>query len=112
MADDEDITQNASGGGASLDGYLYQVDISIWAALDLLLAKKLGQQVVLEPASKEDLEAPLSDEQPGRLATVVDVGTSKLLVVQAKLRNTGPWRSESWPPSSSTGPTVCQPPRG
>ncbi|MCK1621819.1 hypothetical protein IVA98_00820 [Bradyrhizobium sp. 160] len=53
MADDEDITQNASGGGASLDGYLYQVDISIWAALDLLLAKKLGQQVVLEPQARK-----------------------------------------------------------
>ncbi|MGV7219342.1 hypothetical protein SO180_39540 [Bradyrhizobium sp. UFLA05-112] len=34
----------------------------------MLLAKKLGQQVVLEPASKEDLEASLSEEQPGRIA--------------------------------------------
>jgi hypothetical protein len=92
MTSDEDITSNASGGGASLDGYLYQVDISIWAALDLLLAKKLAQQLVLEPASKEDLEARLSDAEPGRLAARVNVNASKLLVVQAKLRKTGPWK--------------------
>jgi hypothetical protein len=44
MTSDEDITSNVSGGGASLDGYLYQVDISIWVALDLLLAKKLSAE--------------------------------------------------------------------
>jgi hypothetical protein len=92
MTGHEDISSNASGGGASLDGYLYQVDISIWAALDLLLAKKLSQQVVLEPASKEDLEARLSDAEPGRLAARMNVSASQLLVVQAKLRNTGPWK--------------------
>jgi hypothetical protein len=42
MPDDENITSNASGGGASLDGYLYQVDISNWAALDLLLEARAG----------------------------------------------------------------------
>jgi hypothetical protein len=55
MTDHDDTPDNASGGGTSLKGYLYQLDISIWAALDLLLAKKLAQQLVLEPASKEDL---------------------------------------------------------
>src|ERR1700704_6087669 len=92
MPNDEDTPDNPSGGGTSLDGYLYQVDISIWAALDLLLAKKLAQQLVLEPASKEDLEARLSDAELGRLAARVNVNASKLLVVQAKLRKTGPWK--------------------
>jgi hypothetical protein len=93
MTDDEDTPDNASGGGTSLDGYFYQVDISIWAALDLLLAKKLAQQLVLEPASKEDLEATLANDEPGRLAAKVDINASTLLVVQAKLRNTGPWKA-------------------
>lgn len=92
MTDDEDTSDNPSGGGASLDGYFYQVDVSIWAALDLLLAKKLAQQLVLEPASKEDLEATLAHDEPGRLAAKVDINASTLLVVQAKLRNTGPWK--------------------
>jgi hypothetical protein len=91
MTDDEDTLDNP-GGGASLDGYFYQVDVSIRAALDLLLAKKLAQQLVLEPASKEDLEATLTHDEPGRLAAKVDINASTLLVVQAKLRNTGPWK--------------------
>ncbi len=89
---DDDTPDNASGGGTSLEGYFYQVDISIWAALDLLLAKKLAQQLVLEPASKEDLEATLAENEPGRLAAHIDMGASTLLVLQAKLRNTGPWK--------------------
>jgi len=53
MTDDDHTSDNPSGGGTSLEGYFYQVDISVWAALDLLLAKKLAQQLVLDlPARK------------------------------------------------------------
>jgi hypothetical protein len=71
MTDDDHTSDNASGGGPSLEGYFYQVDVSVWAALDLLLAKKLAQQLVLEPASKEDLEATLAENEPGRLNATV-----------------------------------------
>ncbi|MBB4375257.1 hypothetical protein GGD63_008106 [Bradyrhizobium sp. cir1] len=48
-----------SSGGTSLDGYFDQLDVSILTALDLVLAKKVARNVVLEPASEEDLEAEL-----------------------------------------------------
>jgi hypothetical protein len=89
--DDREYSENRSSGATSLEGYLYQLDVSVWAALDLLLAKKLAQSLVLEPASQEDLEAQLSDDDPGALAAKAAL-PSTLLVVQAKLRNTGPWR--------------------
>jgi hypothetical protein len=92
VAHDQNTPDDPSGGGPSLEGYLYQVDISIWAALDLLLAKRLAQQLVLEPASKEDLEATLAEDEPGRLAARIVVNSATLLVMQAKLRNTGPWK--------------------
>ncbi len=79
-----------SSGATSLEGYLYQLDLSIWVALDLVLAKKLASRIVLEPISEEDIEADLADDDPGSIASGVDL-TSYRLVIQAKLRNTGPW---------------------
>ena len=34
----------------------YQIDVSVWLALDLVLAAKLTHELVLEPASQEDVE--------------------------------------------------------
>lgn len=82
--------QNSSSGATSLAGYLYQLDVSVWAALDLVLAKKLASQIVLEPVGEEDLEADLTDDDPGSIASGVDLPSYRL-VIQAKLRNTGPW---------------------
>ncbi|WP_247774335.1 hypothetical protein [Bradyrhizobium sp. 192] len=82
--------QNSSSGATSLEGYLYQLDVSVWAALDLVLAKKLASQIVLEPVGEEDLEADLTDDDPGSIASDVDLPSYRL-VIQAKLRNTGPW---------------------
>jgi hypothetical protein len=42
--------------------YWYQADVSVWAALDVLLAKKLADQLVLEPTGEDDLEGDLHDE--------------------------------------------------
>ncbi|MBY5558108.1 hypothetical protein J0664_32565 (plasmid) [Rhizobium leguminosarum] len=53
--------QDAAGAGAySLAGYDYQIDVSIWLALDLLLANKVAQSIELEPATEEDIEAEWS----------------------------------------------------
>jgi hypothetical protein len=90
MADDTEYEATSSG-TTSLEGYFYQLDFSVWAALDLLLAKKLAQSIVLEPASQEDLEAELSEHEPGALAANVELASVRL-VLQAKLRNTGPWK--------------------
>lgn len=86
---DEDaaLEANASPG---FEGYLYQVDVSVWAGLDLVLAKGLADHVILEPPSWEDLEAELDEDQLGPVSSLTPLAGRKL-VIQAKLRNTGPW---------------------
>ncbi|GLR97768.1 hypothetical protein GCM10007858_54100 [Bradyrhizobium liaoningense] len=81
-----------SSGGTSLDGYFYQLDVSILTALDLVLAKKVARNVVLEPASEEDLEAEI-ENAPGAMTEEVSLDAYQL-VIQCKLRNTGPWKHE------------------
>lgn len=83
---------SASSGGRSLEGYVYQLDVSIFTALDLVLAKKVAYEVVLEPATEEDLEADVEHE-PGALSETVALDSYRL-VLQCKLRNTGPWKHE------------------
>jgi hypothetical protein len=70
-------------GGTAVDGYEYQIDVSVWLALDLVLASRLTEALVLEPSSEEDVEA--------------DIVTSEAkldgyrLIVQAKLRGGDAW---------------------
>jgi hypothetical protein len=85
-ADDD----GAGSGAHSLAGYDYQVDVSVWLALDLMLANKIAQSIELEPASEEDIEAELVESEPGRLASNVAADGYKL-VVQAKLRGGDAW---------------------
>lgn len=82
--------QEAGSGAYSLAGYDYQVDVSIWLALDLVLNSGLTQMVELEPGTEEDIEAQLADEEPGRVATRVEL-PNYTLVVQAKLRGGDAW---------------------
>jgi hypothetical protein len=87
----EDGENDAAGSGAhSLAGYDYQVDVSLWLGLDLMLANKIAQSIELEPATEEDIEADLTETEPGRLATNVSADGYRL-VVQAKLRSGDAW---------------------
>ncbi|HYR82747.1 MAG TPA: hypothetical protein VE422_01560 [Terriglobia bacterium] len=81
-----------SSGGASLEGYFYQLDVSILTALDLVLAKKVAHEIILEPATDEDLEADIENE-PGALSETITLDNYRL-VLQCKLRSTGPWKHE------------------
>jgi len=83
-------TNESGAGSASLAGYEYQIDVSIWLALDLVLISRLTDELVLEPASQEDLEATLSDAEPGRLVSHVPM-TGYTLIVQAKRRGGDAW---------------------
>jgi len=82
--------QDTTSAHTALDGYWYQLKVSILFALDLLAHKQLTEQMVLEPISEEDLEAEIQDE-PGALAQTMPLKTRQL-VVQCKLRSTGPWK--------------------
>jgi hypothetical protein len=75
----------------SLEGYFYQLDVSVLFALKLLLANPIASTVVLEPVeSQEDLEVDIRNE-PQMLVEQVDLGNYRL-VIQCKLRETGPWQ--------------------
>lgn len=75
---------------APLTGYEYQIDVSVWLALDLILANRLCHEVELEPASQEDLEATLLDTEPGPVTSTLSIEQYRL-VVQAKRRSGDPW---------------------
>jgi hypothetical protein len=69
-----------SSGGTSLEGDIcYQLDASVWTALDLLLAKRVAQRLVLEPATEEDLETDI-DREPGALAPEVDLAAYRFVI--------------------------------
>lgn len=46
-------SKSGSRAAASLEGYFYQLDVSIWLALDLLIAKQLSHSVQLELATQD-----------------------------------------------------------
>ncbi|TDM67933.1 hypothetical protein CEE99_13645, partial [Lactobacillus crispatus] len=82
-------------GGDALAGLDYQIAIAVWLALDLILANGLTDELELEPASEEDIEAVLAPNEVGPVVSEVrlfDKGKPYRLVVQAKLRSGDPWR--------------------
>lgn len=89
--EEEKFVEDSSGSGArSLAGYDYQVDVSIWLALDLMLGSGLTQMIELEPGSEEDIEAQVADDEPERVETRVGLD-DYTLVVQVKLRGGDAW---------------------
>lgn len=87
-------TAKASAGSAALAGYEYQIDVSVWLALDLMLANRWAQELVLEPASQEDVEADLV-EHVGGPATTIQMNGYRL-IVQAKNRPKAVWNVNSF----------------
>jgi hypothetical protein len=79
------------GAKAALDGFEYQVGVSVLTALRLMLITKSATQITLEPANDEDLESDLEPATPGRVQPKANMADGYKLVVQVKLRNTGPW---------------------
>lgn len=91
--DHEDQKQgdgDGGSGGHSIAGYEYQIDVSVWLALDLVLANRLAQELILEPATEEDIEADLAENEPGHLTSTAALDGYRL-IVQAKLRSGDAW---------------------
>ena len=85
-----DWGEGSGAGSASLAGYEYQIDVSVWLALDLVVVSRQTEVLELEPPSQEDLEAELKDTQPGRIVSTVPM-KGYTLVVQAKRRGGDAW---------------------
>ena len=87
----EDAKNAGHGGGSGFAGYEYQIDVTVWLALHLVLAHRVASAVLIEPASQEDLEADVdNDDAPGRLTSGAELG-GYTLIVQAKLRTGDAW---------------------
>ncbi|WP_180900508.1 hypothetical protein [Martelella soudanensis] len=79
-----------SSGNPGYAGYEYQIEVTVWVALDLLLAKGATGEVVIEPRSDEDLEAAVIDPSTASLGLTAE-GERLDLILQAKSRSGSPW---------------------
>ena len=90
------VQRSLRGAAAALAGFDYQLDISILAALQLLLISKAATRLILEPANDEDLEADLAPSVPGRIESSAKLVGDRKLVIQVKLDNGEPWSIEDF----------------
>lgn len=79
------------GAAAAQAGFDYQLDVSILAALQLLLISKAASRLVLEPDNDEDLQADLESNAPGSIQPSATVSGGDKLVIQIKMRSGEPW---------------------
>lgn len=111
------------GGLPGYRGFEYQIDASIWIALDLMLDKERIQTMQVEPDNAEDVEAALTPPSAPQGAADPDLQTASVQVTvekgrrmlyQMKTRSTGPWTEAAFgsvvgdglqPPKPARGPT-------
>jgi len=77
-------------GNPGFSGYEYQIEVTVWVALDLMLAKRAADEIEIEPSSEEDLQAAVTDPTAASLGLVAH-GTQFHLILQAKTRSGSPW---------------------
>jgi hypothetical protein len=83
---------SSSGAPAALAGFAYQLNVSIFVALDLLLIQKSARVVTLEPANSEDIESILDEGQPDTTEAHSTMSEGYNLIIQVKRRSGEPWR--------------------
>jgi hypothetical protein len=81
----------AAGAAAAQRGFDYQRDVSVLAALQLLLISHVTDALTLEPENDEDMEANLALSEPGSIMPIAQVFSGQKLVMQVKLDNGDPW---------------------
>ncbi|TKB24550.1 hypothetical protein FCL47_17060 [Desulfopila sp. IMCC35006] len=79
-------------GNPGFSGYEYQIEVSVWVALDLMLAKDVTEEIEIEPRSEEDIQAAVTDPSSASLGLQVHC-TQFHLIMQAKTRSSSPWSS-------------------
>ena len=80
-------------GNSGYAGYEYQIEVTIWIALDLILAKARTDALNVEPQSHEDIEASVDDPDNAFLDLVAQSPDPTELIFQVKTRSTAPWSS-------------------
>jgi hypothetical protein len=89
MAGDPD-PPSVGAGSWSLLGFDYQVDVSVWIALDVMLAARMTSELTLEHVSQEDLEADMEELAPAAVADAIAMHGYRM-IVQAKRRSGDAW---------------------
>jgi hypothetical protein len=79
-----------SPGNPGFSGYEYQIEVTVWVALDLMLAKGATDEIEIEPRSEEDLQAAVTEPAAASLGLVAH-GAQLHLNLQAKTRSGSPW---------------------
>lgn len=105
-----------SGACYAVRGYEFQVDVSIWLALDLIFVREQSSSVLIEPESQEDIEVQVKEGGDPEVSSAT-VEISSRLTVQVKLRNR-PWDEASFSdllmgsdrPEGTRGPKRRTPP--
>ncbi len=77
-------------GNPGFSGYEYQIEVTVWVALDLMLAKGATDEIEIEPRSEEDMQAAVKDSGVASLGLVAQ-GAQFHLNLQAKTRSGSPW---------------------
>jgi hypothetical protein len=63
----------AGGAKVALDGYEYQLGVSVLADLRLMLITKSASRITLEPVNEEDLASDLEPATPGHVQPSANV---------------------------------------
>ncbi|TBB60445.1 nSTAND3 domain-containing NTPase [Rhizobium ruizarguesonis] len=77
-------------------GFEYQLEVSVFAALRILLFTKSAGQVELEPDDEEDLGADIESSSTREVTQTADLATGQRLVIQVKLVSGDPWTLEEF----------------
>ena len=79
-----------SSGNAGFAGYDYQIEATVWLALELMVARSVTDEVVIEPPSQEDVEATIQDAGKAELRLCCADSPSRH-AFQMKRRSSAPW---------------------
>lgn len=90
------IKNDEGGANPSYQGYDYQKLVTVWVALRLMFSPSAAtDQVVVEPASHDDVKALLAVSQEAADATLKIVASGELHV-QIKFKGAGAWSSKEF----------------
>lgn len=90
VADEVTPDTEAGAGSWSILGFDYQVDVSVWLALDVMVSARMATEMTLEHVSEEDVEADVEELEPATIAEAVPMHGYRL-IVQAKRRTGNAW---------------------
>lgn len=88
--------KRGAGGNPGYAGYEYQIEVTIWIALDLMLAKAATDTLNIEPPSHEDIEASIQKPADALLGLMAQVDDRMDLIFQVKTRSSSPWSSKDF----------------